>query len=112
MSGLTRTLVWTNIGIQFLFPLALSLTPSLSARANSGSMLATPGQAPVNIYTLGPGENVRTVAAKFGLSVDELRRLNQFRVFARGFDNLAVGDELDVPAAPRKAGPASATRTA
>ncbi len=102
VSGLTRTLVWTNIGIQFLFPLALSLTPSLSARANPGSMLAAPGQDPVNIYTLGPGENVRTVAAKFGLSVDELRKLNQFRVFSGGFDRLTTGDDLDVPAAPRK----------
>ncbi|OOG34182.1 inverse autotransporter adhesin-like protein YeeJ [Escherichia coli] len=28
----------------------------------------------------------------------ELRKLNQFRTFARGFDNVRQGDELDVPA--------------
>ncbi|MFP1591563.1 hypothetical protein ACLB1M_16250 [Escherichia coli] len=27
-----------------------------------------------------------------------LRKLNQFRTFARGFDNVRQGDELDVPA--------------
>lgn len=27
-----------------------------------------------------------------------LRKLNQFRTFARGFDNVRPGDELDVPA--------------
>ncbi|HFK2581776.1 TPA: Ig-like domain-containing protein, partial [Escherichia coli] len=31
-------------------------------------------------------------------SVAELRKLNQFRTFARGFDNVRQGDELDVPA--------------
>ncbi|HHU7991242.1 TPA: inverse autotransporter adhesin YeeJ, partial [Escherichia coli] len=30
--------------------------------------------------------------------VAELRKLNQFRTFARGFDNVRQGDELDVPA--------------
>ncbi|OUK84587.1 inverse autotransporter adhesin-like protein YeeJ [Escherichia coli] len=32
------------------------------------------------------------------MSVAELRKLNQFRTFARGFDNVRQGDELDVPA--------------
>ncbi|EKQ6269120.1 Ig-like domain-containing protein, partial [Escherichia coli] len=37
-------------------------------------------------------------AERFGISVAELRKLNQFRTFARGFDNVRQGDELDVPA--------------
>ncbi|QUL92805.1 inverse autotransporter beta domain-containing protein, partial [Escherichia coli] len=32
------------------------------------------------------------------ISVAELRKLNQFRTFVRGFDNVRPGDELDVPA--------------
>ncbi|EMG9658072.1 inverse autotransporter adhesin EaeX/Air, partial [Escherichia coli] len=31
------------------------------------------------------------------ITVDELRRLNQFRTFARGFDHVRQGDEIDVP---------------
>ncbi len=48
-------------------------------------------------YTLGALETPPTVAARFGITVDELRRLNQFRTFARGFDNVRQGDEIDVP---------------
>ncbi|HCJ5869159.1 TPA: inverse autotransporter beta domain-containing protein [Escherichia coli] len=48
-------------------------------------------------YTLGALESPSTVAARFGITVDELRRLNQFRTFARGFDNVRQGDEMDVP---------------
>ncbi|HCT7567993.1 TPA: Ig-like domain-containing protein [Escherichia coli] len=48
-------------------------------------------------YTLGALESPSTVAARFGITVDELRRLNQFRIFARGFDNVRQGDEMDVP---------------
>ena len=29
---------------------------------------------------------------------EELRKLNEFRTFARGFDHLKAGDEIDVPA--------------
>ncbi|EFT2969550.1 inverse autotransporter adhesin-like protein YeeJ [Escherichia coli] len=49
-------------------------------------------------YTLGALESAQSVAERFGVSVAELRKLNQFRTFARGFDNVRQGDELDVPA--------------
>lgn len=49
-------------------------------------------------YTLGALESAQSVAERFGISVVELRKLNQFRTFARGFDNVRQGDELDVPA--------------
>lgn len=46
---------------------------------------------------LGPLESARSVAARFGMTTDELRKLNQLRTFARGFDNIRQGDEIDVP---------------
>nr|WP_249929721.1 Ig-like domain-containing protein [Escherichia coli] len=49
-------------------------------------------------YTLGALESAQSVAERFGISVAELRKLNQFRTFARGSDNVRQGDELDVPA--------------
>ncbi|OAF94318.1 hypothetical protein PPECC79_19520 [Escherichia coli PCN079] len=49
-------------------------------------------------YTLGALESAQSVAERFGISVAELRKLNQFRTFAQGFDNVRQGDELDVPA--------------
>lgn len=49
-------------------------------------------------YTLGALESAQSVANRFGISLEELRRLDQFRTFARGFDNVRQGEELDVPA--------------
>ncbi|EOO7312232.1 inverse autotransporter IatD, partial [Escherichia coli O157] len=46
----------------------------------------------------GALESAQSVANRFGISLEELRRLNQFRTFARGFDNVRQGEELDVPA--------------
>lgn len=43
-------------------------------------------------------KSAQSVAERFGISVAELRKLNQFRTFARGFENVRQGDELDVPA--------------
>lgn len=43
-------------------------------------------------------KSAQSVAERFGISVAELRKLNQFRTFARGFYNVRQGDELDVPA--------------
>ena len=43
-------------------------------------------------------KSAQSVAERFSISVAELRKLNQFRTFARGFDNVRQGDELDVPA--------------
>lgn len=34
------------------------------------------------------------------MSYESLRKLNQFRTFARSFEHLQPGDEIDVPLAP------------
>ncbi|MBU4681868.1 LysM peptidoglycan-binding domain-containing protein [Cedecea davisae] len=49
---------------------------------------------------MSSGETVTSVAQKFNMSVDSLRKLNLLRSFARGFENLRPGDELDVPLSP------------
>ncbi|EGJ04554.1 bacterial group 1 Ig-like protein [Escherichia coli D9] len=56
-------------------------------------------QMPIRCPTpLERWKSAQSVAERFGISVAELRKLNQFRTFARGFDNVRPGDELDVPA--------------
>ena len=35
------------------------------------------------------------------MTPSDLRKLNQFRTFARGFDKLQAGDEIDVPTSPQ-----------
>ncbi|MCS3490667.1 Ig-like domain-containing protein [Enterobacter sp. SLBN-59] len=61
-------------------------------------------------HTLGEGESVSSVAARHGLTVAALKKLNQLRTFSRPFEQLATGDEIDVPA--MKAGPGREPATA
>lgn len=96
-----RTLTWINIGIQACFPLAVSFVPTTGT---ASSLLQKAAPAQTQTYTLTTGETVATVAKKYNISQAELRTLNQFRSFARGFDHLEAGDELDVPTASLKVG--------
>lgn len=51
-------------------------------------------------YILKEGEDITTIANKYNMSIDSLRKLNQFRTFTHSFEQLKPGDELDVPMAP------------
>ncbi|ECB7137482.1 LysM peptidoglycan-binding domain-containing protein [Salmonella enterica subsp. enterica serovar Virchow] len=102
-----RLCVWATLWLQAATPVALSLTPVMLARADA----PPPGQSPFWAdrgaagvptvpHTLKQDETVAQVAGRYGLTVAQLKKLNQFRVFARGFEHLKAGDELDVPAHP------------
>ncbi|MDA8491367.1 inverse autotransporter beta domain-containing protein [Kluyvera sp. Awk 3] len=97
-----RHFVWINILIQFLFPVTVAFTPAMAgAGSNKRFLNPTAGeQLNTQVYTLQPGETAESVAAKFNMSMAALKKLNQLRTFARGFDNLQAGDELDVPTSP------------
>ena len=82
---------------QTIFPvMAAAPTHINHAHSDTATSLILPNVKTIP-YTLGALESPPTVAARFGITVDELRRLNQFRTFARGFDNVRQGDEIDVP---------------
>ncbi|XEP40715.1 hypothetical protein LPA63_23550 (plasmid) [Salmonella enterica subsp. enterica] len=102
--------------LQATTPLVLTLTPAMTARADIASRI---GQSPFSAdrdaalagirtvpYTLKKGE---TVAQAHGLTVPQLKKLNGLRTFARGFDHLQAGDELDVPAVPLTGGKVTIT---
>ncbi|HHL2712501.1 TPA: inverse autotransporter beta domain-containing protein, partial [Yersinia enterocolitica] len=109
-----KLIAWLNIVMQVAFPLTVAFTPSI-ARADSQKPVH-PGLSAqfsqTTTYTLGPLETPASVAARYGMSVDELKKLNQFRTFARGFDNLRQGDEIDVPKAPLSMADRAATLSA
>ena len=82
---------------QTIFPvMAAAPTHINPAHSDTAASLILPNVKTIP-YTLGALESPPTVAARFGITVDELRRLNQFRTFARGFDHVRQGDERDVP---------------
>lgn len=97
-----RRQIWFNITMQAAFPLAVAFAPVM-AGAGEQHFLQQP--APLSaqrkqVYTLGAGESVASVAKKYNLTVAQLRNFNQFRTFSHGFDHLQQGDELDVPVIP------------
>ncbi|WP_407903228.1 Ig-like domain-containing protein [Escherichia coli] len=90
-------------GICLITQLAFPMAAAAQGVVNAATQQPVPAQiaiANANTvpYTLGVLESAQSVAERFGISVAELRKLNQFRTFARGFDNVRQGDELDVPA--------------
>ncbi len=90
-------------GICLITQLAFPMAAAAQGVVNAATQQPVPAQiaiANANTvpYTLGALESAQSVAERFGISVAELRKLNQFRTFARGFDNVRQGDELDVPA--------------
>ncbi|EOK2558829.1 Ig-like domain-containing protein [Escherichia coli] len=90
-------------GICLVTQLVFPMTAAAQGVVNAATQQPVPAQiaiANTNTvpYTLGALESAQSVAERFGISLAELRKLNQFRTFARGFDNVRQGDELDVPA--------------
>ncbi|WP_449575992.1 inverse autotransporter beta domain-containing protein, partial [Lelliottia nimipressuralis] len=97
-----KLFAWINISIQTISPVLLAFTPKMVA-AEVGSNLLGHAPAPqieTKVYTLSAGETTNSVASDYNMTIDSLRRLNQFRTFSRGFEYLKEGDELDVPLSP------------
>ncbi|QWA11941.1 Ig-like domain-containing protein [Sodalis ligni] len=84
-------MVWITLVFQFLFPISIAFSPAIAAAIKPQTIIAT------QPYVLGPGESPFSVAHKYHLSVDELKKFNQFRTFSKPFEQSGVGDEIDVP---------------
>lgn len=97
-----KALAWLNIAVQTAFPLAVAFTPAVAGAKSQGHPFVNTEKFPLQtqIYTLASGETIASVAAKYNMTPEALRKLNQFRTFAQGFDRLQAGDELDVPLSP------------
>jgi adhesin/invasin len=87
-----HVVAWVNILCQLLCPISLAFSPAIAATMmNQQTITAT------EPYVLGPNDNVSIIAQKFHITLDQLKKLNQFRSFAKPFNQLTVGDEIDVP---------------
>lgn len=103
LCGMGIKLCRLTAGICLVTQLVFPMAAAAQGVVNAATQQPVPAQiaiANANTvpYTLGALESAQSVAERLGISVAELRKLNQFRTFARGFDNVRQGDELDVPA--------------
>ncbi len=98
----TKLFVWLLIVTQFNFPLAATGTLNGSEVGSDNPFLKKPADTSLQtqVHILSSGENSALLAQKYHMTLEELRKLNQFRTFAHGFKHLQPGDELDVPLAP------------
>ena len=91
-----RRIVWGTLLLQLFFPLSAAFSPAIaSIKASAGETISS--DSSTEPYVLGFGETVDTLAKKYGITVDELKKTNTYRTFSRPFIALTTGDELDVP---------------
>ncbi|MGP2408196.1 YrIlm family inverse autotransporter adhesin [Yersinia sp. 2553 StPb PI] len=98
-----RRVAWGMLLLQLFIPLSTSFSPAIAAMKASKAT-TTLSYSSTEPYVLGLGENVNIVAKKYGITVDELKKINVYRTFSRPFTVLTTGDEIDVP---RKVSPFS-----
>ncbi len=91
-----RRVAWGTLLLQLFIPLSVSFSPAIAAMkaSKADTMVSYSSTEP---YVLGSGETVAIVAKKYGITVDELKKINIYRTFSRPFTALTTGDEIDVP---------------
>ncbi|QCJ68522.1 hypothetical protein C9446_00745 [Providencia heimbachae] len=99
-----KLIAWLNIITQVSFPLSCVFTPTI---ANSTTIfnqkLLSENQLDfrqTQAYRLQEGETILSITKKYNITIDSLRKLNQFRTFSQPFEQLQSGAELDIPMAP------------
>ncbi len=98
-----RRVAWGTLLLQLFVPLSVSFSPAIAAmKASKADTIVS--YSSTEPYVLGSDETVAMVAKKYGITVDELKKINIYRTFSRPFTALTTGDEIDVP---RKASPFS-----
>ncbi|WP_152562886.1 MULTISPECIES: ZirU family protein [unclassified Serratia (in: enterobacteria)] len=89
--------VWINITLQLLLPLSLSFYPAIAKMLAPAAQTVSAMPHETEPYTLATGETVFLIAKKYHLTVEELKKINQFRAFSKPFEQLGSGDEIDIP---------------
>ncbi|HHA2288220.1 TPA: inverse autotransporter beta domain-containing protein, partial [Enterobacter asburiae] len=96
-----KAVAWTNIFAQLAFPVAAAFTPAAAVAESERKVALTDSQLaelPVKPYVMKESDTLNSVASSYGLTVPQLRKLNQLRTFSSSFDNVKAGQEIDVPA--------------
>ncbi|CDG22986.1 putative invasin [Xenorhabdus poinarii G6] len=92
-----KHVAWMNIATQCVFPIAVAFTPVLATAKTDSTFQNEKWGLPTEHYVLKSGETVSSIAKRYGLSVPDLKKINQHRTFDKPFTVLGVGSEIDVP---------------
>ncbi|MDC9597024.1 inverse autotransporter beta domain-containing protein [Xenorhabdus anantnagensis] len=94
---LLKRVAWVNIITQLVFPIAGAFTPAIATAKTHSTFQNEKWALPTAHYVLKSGETVNSVAKRYGLTVSDLKKINQLRTFDKPFTALGVGSEIDVP---------------
>ncbi|MGL4600533.1 MAG: LysM peptidoglycan-binding domain-containing protein, partial [Plesiomonas sp.] len=86
-------MAWANIAVQALLPISLSLSPAVYA-AIAENKVRTDSLV---VYQVQLGDTAISIAKQFGLTLDELKKLNSEAYKDKSLDLLQIGDTLLVP---------------
>ncbi|HEJ7043025.1 TPA: inverse autotransporter beta domain-containing protein, partial [Serratia liquefaciens] len=93
-----KAIAWLMVFLQFIFPVMLSASPAIAAtqEAQVVNSLSPALPVPTTGYTLIGDDSLATVARKYGLSLDELKKLNHKNEKVQR-ENVQAGDAIEVP---------------
>ncbi|WP_099117200.1 inverse autotransporter beta domain-containing protein [Xenorhabdus ishibashii] len=94
---LVKRVAWVNIMTQLAFPVAGAFTPAIAAAKTHFAFQNIKWDLPTEPYILKSGETVSIVAKRYGLTVYDLKKINQLHTFNQPFFTLGVGSEISVP---------------
>ncbi|MGL5799601.1 MAG: inverse autotransporter beta domain-containing protein, partial [Plesiomonas sp.] len=86
-------MAWANIAVQALLPISLSLSPAVYA-AIAENKVRTDSLV---VYQVQLGDTAISIAKQFGLTLDELKKLNSEAYKDKSLNALQIGDTLLVP---------------
>ncbi|MFM5848728.1 inverse autotransporter beta domain-containing protein, partial [Aeromonas veronii] len=92
-------IAWINIVIQSVLPVLVAFSPVVMANAQGDVSLFKSSQRDTKLYRLKGEETPSLIAKKLGLSLADLFELNKDMFFAKPFEDLVAGDEINVPLA-------------
>ncbi|MDC9607288.1 inverse autotransporter beta domain-containing protein [Xenorhabdus griffiniae] len=95
--SVVKRVAWVNIMAQLAFPIAGAFTPVIVAAKTPSTFQNEKWVLPTEPYVLKSGETVKNIAKRYGLTVSDLKKINQLRTFDKPFTALGVGNEIDVP---------------
>ncbi|MDC9580866.1 inverse autotransporter beta domain-containing protein [Xenorhabdus sp. PR6a] len=94
---LVKRVAWINIVTQLVFPAVSVFSPAIAAAKTPSTFKNEKWALPTEPYILKSGETIGIIAKRYGLTVSDLKKINQLRAFDKPFTTLEVGSEIDVP---------------
>ncbi|MGL5758668.1 inverse autotransporter beta domain-containing protein, partial [Plesiomonas sp.] len=84
---------WANIAVQTLLPFSLSISPVVYAASIENKKRTDA----LVVYSVQLGDTATSIAKQFGLTLNELKKLNSEAYKEKSLNNLQIGDTLLVP---------------